>query len=94
MKLGRNPNNGLTSLFTLAKLVWFAMLKPSAVISSVAFSRTLCCQLICMSKLVQLGPRPVLRPAPIGRSFGCMASVGTTLEISQSLPNCENYQLL
>ena len=52
MKLAGNPNYGLTSLFTLTKLVRFAMLKPSAVISSVAFSRTLCCQLICMSKLV------------------------------------------
>src|SRR5215469_1836097 len=44
------PNNGLTSLFTLAKLVRFARLNPSAVNCSFVFSPILCCQVKRASK--------------------------------------------
>lgn len=66
---GVRPNSGFTSLFTLAKLVWLAMLNPSAVNCTFAFSPTLCCQVKRASKLTKFGPRPVSRAAPIGRSF-------------------------
>src|SRR5215469_6927422 len=58
-----------TTLFTLPRFVRLRILNPSAVSWTLALSPSLNARDNRMSKLTELGPMPVLRPAPGGRSL-------------------------
>src|SRR6266404_5250276 len=63
------PKLGPTMLFTLAKFVRLARLKPSASSCRLALSPILNRRVRRMSNDMKSGPSPVLRAAPIGRSL-------------------------